>query len=192
MKKIFWFLPFTLLLYACPYESAVPLEPSPVEAVDTTLTGYWYGIVKDGSDFFGIEALDISRRSDSVYNIVRYGKAIKGDMILPDTAYYTGFTSYIGERRYMNIEGTIVTVTPRKKKPAEIKTQKVFYLAAIHMQQDTLSVKTVTDGVAGLRILNRPEELKKLITDLSAEKKNIFDNEYSLQYRKIKKPVKFY
>ncbi len=92
----------------------------------------------------------------------------------------------------MNIEGTIVTVTPRKKKPAEIKTQKVFYLAAIHMQQDTLSVKTVTDGVAGLRILNRPEELKKLITDLSAEKKNIFDNEYSLQYRKIKKPVKFY
>lgn len=192
MKKFLWFLPFVVLLYACPYESAVPLEPAPVEAIDTTLTGYWYGIVKDGSDFFGIEALEITKRSDSVYNITRYGKAIKGDMILPDTAYYTGYTSYVGDQRYMSVEGSIVTVTPRKKKPAEIKTQQVFYLAAFTMQADTLSVKTVTDGVAGLRILRQPAELKQLITDLTANKKNIFDNEYSLSYRKIKKPAKFY
>jgi hypothetical protein len=76
MKKLLWLLPVTIILYACPFESTVALEKKPVESVDSTLMGYWYGIVKDGSDFFGIEALDISKHSDSVYNITRYGKAI--------------------------------------------------------------------------------------------------------------------
>ncbi|HEV7783186.1 MAG TPA: hypothetical protein VGO58_18050, partial [Chitinophagaceae bacterium] len=87
MKRLFWLLPITTVLCACPFESTVPLAPAPTEAVDSTLIGYWYGIVKDGSDFFGIEALDITQKSDSVYAITRYGKAVKGDIILPDTAY---------------------------------------------------------------------------------------------------------
>jgi hypothetical protein len=56
------------------------------------LLGYWYGIVKDGSDFFGIEALDISKQSDSTYALIRYGKGIKDDFILPDTSYFSGYT----------------------------------------------------------------------------------------------------
>src|SRR5687768_10577160 len=107
--RILWLLPLGFILGGCPYESKVPLANNPQEPVDSTLLGYWYGIVKDGSDFFGIEALDISKQSDSVYAITRYGKAVKGDIILPDTAYYTGFVSFIGEQRFMNIESSIVT-----------------------------------------------------------------------------------
>jgi hypothetical protein len=99
-----------------PFESNVPLEAKPVEAVDSSLLGYWYGIVKDGSDFFGIEALDISRQSDSVYSIIRYGKGIKDDFILPDTSYFSGYTSYIGQQRYMNVEGFILLVSPSGKR----------------------------------------------------------------------------
>ena len=72
MLRLLLILPFTVMLYACPYESQVPLEPKPVEPIDSTLVGYWYGIIKDGSDFFGIEALDITKSSDSVYAITRY------------------------------------------------------------------------------------------------------------------------
>ena len=110
MKKTLWLLPLTILLYACPFESKVPLASAPSEPVDSNLIGYWYGIIKDFSDMFGIEALDISKQSDSVYAITRYGKAVKGDIILPDTAYFTGYTSYIGEQRYMNVEGTVLII----------------------------------------------------------------------------------
>ena len=64
-KKILWLLPLCFILYACPFESPVPLDAKPVEPIDTSLIGYWYGIVKDGSDYFGIEALDIKKLSDS-------------------------------------------------------------------------------------------------------------------------------
>jgi hypothetical protein len=96
------------------------MEPRPVETIDSSLLGYWYGIVKDGSDFFGIEALEISQKSDSTYGIVRYGKAAKGDIILPDTSYFTGYVSYIGDQRFMNVQGALVTVRTRK-----IKLQKL-------------------------------------------------------------------
>ena len=95
MKRILWLVPLCFILYACPFESPVALEKKPVEPVDTALYGYWYGIIKDFSDMFGIEALDLTKETDSTYKIIRYGKAIKGNMILPDTAYFTGFTSYI-------------------------------------------------------------------------------------------------
>lgn len=87
-EKLLWLLPLATFLTACPFESKVPLASGPSEPVDTTLIGYWYGIVKDGSDFFGIEALDITKQSDSVYAITRYGKAVKGDIILPDTVLF--------------------------------------------------------------------------------------------------------
>jgi hypothetical protein len=189
-KKFLWFLPLTLLLYACPFESAVPLQTKPAEAVDSSLLGYWYGIVKDGSDFFGIEALDIARQSDSVYAITRYGKAIKEDIILPDTAHFTGYTSYIGNQRYMNIEGNIVLVTPGRKKQPEIRQQKVYYLAAIDRANDTLTVKTITETFSVKKIFRSPDELKKLVYDMTAQQKDIYDEQYSLQYRKIPKPAR--
>src|SRR5690349_3557211 len=104
VKRPWWLLPLAFILYACPYESAVPLASGPSEPVDSTLVGYWYGIIKDGSDFFGIEALDITQRSDSVYSITRYGKAVKGDIILPDTSYFTGYITTIGDQRFMSVE----------------------------------------------------------------------------------------
>ena len=128
LNKLFFLLIISFALCACPFESNVPLEAKPVEAVDSSLLGYWYGIVKDGSDFFGIEALDISRQSDSVYSIIRYGKGIKDDFILPDTSYFSGYTSYIGQQRYMNVEGFILLVSPSGKKKTEVKKQKVYYL----------------------------------------------------------------
>jgi hypothetical protein len=188
MKKLLWFLPLTILLYACPFESTVPLAPAPAEPIDSSLLGYWYGIIKDGSDFFGIEALDITKQSDSVYAITRYGKAVKGDIILPDTAYFTGYTSYIGEQRYMNVEGTVLIVTPRRNKQPEYKKEKVFYLSALDLRHDTLSIKTITEDFSTRKVFRTPEELKQFVVDLLARQKNIYDDQYSLSYRKIPKP----
>lgn len=188
MKRLLWLLPLTILLYACPFESSVPMAAKPTEPVDSSLLGYWYGIVKDGSDFFGIEALDITQQSDSVYAITRYGKAIKEDIILPDTAYFTAYTSYIGEQQYMNVEGNVVIVTPRRNKQPEIKKQKVYYMAAIERRHDTLTVKTISESFSTRKNYNSPEELKQFVSDLITQKKNIYDDQYSLSYRKIPKP----
>jgi hypothetical protein len=188
MKKLLWLLPLTILLYACPFESNVPMEAKPVEPIDSSLLGYWYGIVKDGSDFFGIEALDITRQSDSVYAITRYGKAIKDDIILPDTAYFTAYTSFIDDQRYLNVEGTVLIVTPRKNKQPEMKKEKVYYMAAMDIRHDTLTVKTITETFSTKKIFKNPGELKQLITELTSQQKNIYDDQYSLSYRKIPKP----
>ena len=188
MKKLLWLLPLSIGLYACPFESKVPLASGPTEPVDSSLIGYWYGIIKDFSDMFGIEALDITKQSDSVYAITRYGKAVKGDMILPDTAYFTGYTSYIGEQRYMNIEGTVLIVTPRRKKQPDITKEKVFYLSAIERRHDTLTVRTISEDFSTRKVFKSPEEFKQFVSDLIAQKKNIYDDQYSLSYRKIPKP----
>ncbi|HEX2630626.1 MAG TPA: hypothetical protein VHM26_16530 [Chitinophagaceae bacterium] len=190
MRLLLLLIPFSFVLSACPYESTVPLEPHPVEPVDSTLLGYWYGIVKDGSDFFGIEALDITQKSDSTYSIIRYGKAAKGDIILPDTAYFTGYISYIGDQRFMNIEGSVVTAETRgRNKPPVVKTNKVFYIANFNMQNDTLSMRTVTENFSPNRtIFNTGMQLKQAIIDLTDQKKNIYDDLYTLSYRKIPRP----
>lgn len=188
MKKLLWLLPLSISLYACPFESTVPLAKAPTEPVDSSLIGYWYGIIKDFSDMYGIEALDITRESDSVYAITRYGKAVKGDIILPDTAYFTGYTSYIGEQRYMNIQGTVLIVTPRRNKQPDIKKEIVYYLSAIERRHDTLIVKTITEDFSTRKVFKSAEELKQFISDLVAQQKNIYDDQYSLSYRKIPKP----
>lgn len=168
----------------------MPLEHAPVEPVDTSLLGYWYGIVKDGSDFFGIEALDITQKSDSTYSIIRYGKAAKGDIILPDTSYFTGYTSYINNQRYMNVEGSVVIVSSRKNKPPQVTTQKVFYIANFSRSNDTLSMRTITENfTTAWRTFKTPEDLKRSISELTSQEKKIFDDLYSLSYRKIPRPA---
>ena len=191
MLRLLLILPFTVLLYACPYESQVALEPKPVEPIDSSLVGYWYGIIKDGSDFFGIEALDITKNSDSVYAITRYGKTVKGDMVVPDTAHFTGYTSHINDQLFMNVEGSIVLITTNRKKQPEVKTQKVYYISAITIRHDTLWVKTLTDNFspAARKGFQRPEDLQAEIRALLEQKKNIYDDIYSLSYRKIPKPT---
>ena len=189
VKKFLWLLPLSFFLTACPFESPVPLDENPLQPADTTLLGYWYGIVKDGSDYFGIEALDISKQSDSVYKIIRYGKSIKGNMIMPDTAHFTGYISRIGDQTYMNVESAIVEVIPRKRKPPEIKTTKIYYIASIELSNDTLTVKTVTDNFYGLNPrFGKPEDLRNVISTLTGKNKNIFDDQYKLSYRKMEKP----
>lgn len=183
-------MPLSFVLYACPFESNVPLETGPTEPVDSSLFGYWYGIIKDGSDYFGIEALDIKRENDSLYAITRYGKAAKGDIILPDTAYFTGYTSYIGERRYMNIVGSVVMVKTRgRNKPPEVTTERIYYLASFDSRNDTLKVQAVSEDFSPTRkIFGSPEELKQTIIGLTAKNKNIFDDLYTQTYRKIQRP----
>ena len=189
MNKFLWLLPLCFILYACPFESTVALERKPADTVDSALFGYWYGIVKDGSDFFGIEALDIAQQSDSVYSITRYGKAIKGDIILPDTAYFTGFTSYIGEQRYMNIVADILIEEPRRNsKLKDMRKQRVYYIAKIDRHHDTLVVKTITETFSKKKLFNSPEDFKEAISNLSDNEKELYDDQYSLSYRKIPKP----
>lgn len=178
-----------IVLYACPYESTVPMSAGPTEPVDTSLMGYWYGIIKDGSDYFGIEALEITKETDSVYSIIRYGKAIKGDIILPDTAYFTGYTSYIGEDRFMNVAGSVVITTAQRKKPPIVKVEKVFYLSSIKRSNDTLFVKTIMEKFSPVRkIFSSPEQLNNEVAEQLRRHNNIYDDIYSLSYRKIKKP----
>lgn len=182
-------MPLATILSACPFESTVPMAAAPAEPVDSTLLGYWYGIIKDGSDFFGIEALDITKQSDSVYAITRYGKAVKGDIILPDTAYFTGYTSYVGNQRFMNVEGFVLIVTPRRNKQPEYRKEKVYYVSALDRSNDTLSIKTITETFSPVvKNFKTPETLKQVVTDALTQRKNIYDEQYSLMYRKIPKP----
>lgn len=184
MKKLLWLLPLTIICSGCPFESNMPLDTKPTQAVDSTLTGYWYGIVKDGSDFFGIEALDITQRSDSVYSITRYGKAIKGDMIMPDTAYFTGYTSDLQGTKYMNvIADVLITETDRKGKVA-VREQQVFYLARFSTSNDTLHVRTITEDFSKRKNYKSSEDLRQAIVSYLNEGKNIFDEQYSLSYKK--------
>jgi hypothetical protein len=180
----------SFILYGCPYESKVPLASGPVEPVDSTMLGYWYGIVKDGSDFFGIEALDITQQSDSTYSILRYGKAAKGDIILPDTSHFTGYISYVGNQRFMNVESSVVSVQTSRKKPPVVTTEKVFYLATFETRHDTLTMKTITENFPGAPRTGyrTPEEFKKAVITLTGQQKNIYDDLYSLSYRKIPRP----
>ena len=190
-KSFLWLLPLCTLLAACPFESTVPMEARPVEAVDSNLLGYWYGIVKDGSDYFGIEALEISPQSDSIYSIVRYGKAIKGDMILPDTATFIGYTSYIGDQRFMNVEGW-VNIEEIEKKKRVWRKQKVFYVSAFDKRNDTLDVKAVTESFSTKKFFNNPADFKQLLTEMLNRKHNVYDDQYSLKYRKIPKPQQIF
>jgi hypothetical protein len=185
--KLLGLIIVSLILYACPFESTVPMAAKPIEPVDSSLLGYWYGIIKDGSDYFGIEALDISQQSDSVYSIIRYGKGIKGDIILPDTAYFTGYTSYIDNQRYMNIAGTVVLVETKNKKPV-VTTQRVYYVSAINLSHDTLDVKTVTENFSTRKFFRNSDEFRQLVVEMLNRQKNIYDEQYSLKYRKIPKP----
>ena len=189
MKKLLWLLPLVTILSACPFESTVPMAAAPSEPVDSTLLGYWYGIVKDGSDFFGIEALDINKQSDSVYSITRYGKAVKGDIILPDTAFFTGYISKIGEQRFMNIEGFVLIVIPRRNKQPEYRKEKVYYLSALDRSNDTLNIRTITETFSPIiKNFKTPEDLKRVVVDALDHQKDIFDEQYSLFYKKIPKP----
>jgi hypothetical protein len=190
-RSFLWLLPFCSLLAACPFESTVPMEKGPVEPVDSSLMGYWYGIIKDGSDYFGIEALEISPKSDSVYEIIRYGKAIKGDMVLPDTSLFTGYTSYIGDQRFMNVEGW-VTIEEIEKKKRVYRKQKVFYLSALERRNDTLEVKAVTESFSTKKFFNQPAEFKQLVSQMLDRRMNIYDDQYSLRYRKIPKPAQIF
>lgn len=190
MKRLLLLLPLATLLWACPYESKVPLAEGPSQPIDNALLGYWYGIVKDGSDFFGIEALDISKHSDSVYAIIRYGKGVKGDIILPDTAYFTGYTSYIGVQCYMNVESSIVVEIPRRNKPPERRTEKIYYLSALARNNDTLHVQTITENFSSSRrVIKTPADLIRLVTETQLQQKNIYDEQYTLSYKKIPKPI---
>jgi hypothetical protein len=180
-------LPLLVFLYACPFESTVPMATIPAEPVDSNLIGYWYGIVKDGSDYFGVEALDISKDSDSTYSITRYGKAVKGDIILPDTAHFTGYVSYVGEQRFMNIVSSILIVDKRNKKAPKVTTQKIYYVSAIRLSNDTLDVRTITENFSVRKFFNRPEDFRQLVSDQLSQGKNIYDDQYSLKYRKIRR-----
>lgn len=187
--KLFGLLSFCMVMASCPFESKVPMSAAPSEPIDSALLGYWYGIIKDGSDFFGIEALEITQKSDSVYAITRYGKAVKGDIILPDTAYFTAYTSTIGEQRFMNIEGSVLIETPRKNKQPEYKKEKVFYLSSLERRHDTLSIKTVSENFSPIvKNFKSSDDFRRVVMESINQNKNIYDDLYSLSYRKIQKP----
>jgi hypothetical protein len=182
-------LPLAFLLAACPFESTVPLSSGPVEKVDSSLLGYWYGIVRDGSDYFGIEALDIHPLGDSAYHITRQGKAIKGDMIQPDTSYYTGYVTYLDSQRYMNIRSEIlIPADPRDRKSKEQRLT-VYYLARLDLLRDTLHIKTVDENFSTRKQYKNPADLQAQLSQLLRKGQNIYDDLYRMSYRRWPRPA---
>jgi len=160
-----------------------------MQSVDSSLIGYWYGIVRDGSDYFGVEALDIGRDSDSTYSIVRYGKAVKGDMILPDTSHFTGYVVYLDNEPYLNIMSTVVSVTTRgKKKEPVVSTQRIYHFANFSLRNDTLTVRTVSENFSPVKKTFRdPAELRQALVAARGQG-SLFDDLFSLSYRRIPRP----
>lgn len=188
-KPVLLLLPVCFFLSACPYESPVPLHDKPMSVVDSNLIGYWYGIIKDGSDVFGIEALDIRRHSDSVYHITRIGKSVHGNMIVQDTLQFYGYLSEVDGNKFMNIESTIEEVIPVSRKKSIVKITKIFYLAALELRHDTLTVKMVTDNFAGKNPnFKKPADVWQAVQTYTSQGKNIYDDVYKLSYRRWPRP----
>lgn len=70
-----------------------------------------------------------------------------------------------------------------------MRKERVFYMSALERRNDTLSIKTITENFSPTRKeLNTPDDLKRVVVDALSQQKNIFDDLYSLSYRKIPKP----
>jgi hypothetical protein len=67
---------------------------------------------------------------------------------------------------------------------------KVYYLAAFGFSHDTLQVRTITETFTTRKYFSRPEELRKLLLDRH-QQQNIYDDLFTLSYRKIPKPARF-
>ena len=75
------------------------------------------------------------------------------------------------------------------KSKREVATkQRVYYMAAIDLKNDTLRVRTVGEDFSVRKTYSSSEELKEYMTDLIARNVNIYDSTYSLSYRKIPRP----
>jgi hypothetical protein len=93
------------------------------------------------------------------------------------------------EKLYMNIVADILIEEPRRNsKAVDMRKQRVYYIAKIDRSNDTLFVKTITESFSVRKYFNSPEEFRQAISKQAQENKNIFDDQYSLSYRKIIKP----
>ena len=83
--------------------------------------------------------------------------------------------------------------TPKgSKKKRERRQQKVFYVSALDRKNDTLDVRTVTEGFSIKKFFNHPADFKQLVTEMLSRQRNIYDDQYSLKYRKIPKPLQIF
>jgi hypothetical protein len=90
----------------------------------------------------------------------------------------------------MNIEGSVTIEVFRRNKPIEYRKEKVFYLSALNRNNDTLHVRTIMENFSpSRRIIKSPSDLIKLVSESWTAQRDIYDEQYSLQYKKIQKPV---
>ncbi|MBM3415107.1 MAG: hypothetical protein FJY20_01405 [Bacteroidetes bacterium] len=73
-----------------------------------------------------------------------------------------------------------------------LKKQKVFYAAAFDRKNDTLDVRIITESFSTRKYFASSQEFKNLVTDMLARQRNIYDDQYSLKYRKIPKPQQIF
>jgi hypothetical protein len=93
----------------------------------------------------------------------------------------------------MNIEGFVLIMVPRRNKQPEYKKEKVFYMSAFEKRHDTLSIKTVTETFSPTKkIFSSPEDLRRMVAESLKQEKDIYDDLFSLSYRKIAKPAKLF
>jgi len=88
----------------------------------------------------------------------------------------------------MNVEGTALVPVYKKNKLTEYRAEKVYYMSLLEKRNDTIHVKTITDGFTTRKVFKNPDELKNLVAESIGLQKNIYDELYVLSYRKIKKP----
>ena len=90
----------------------------------------------------------------------------------------------------MNIEGTVLIVTPRRNKTLEYKKEKVFYASALEKRNDTLFVKTISENFSPVvKQFKSPADFLHAVTESMDQQKNIYDDLYTLSYRRIPRPA---
>jgi hypothetical protein len=95
----------------------------------------------------------------------------------------------VGDKKYMNVMAEIVLEEPRRNgRTKELKKQRVYYVAGIDWQRDTLQVNTVTETFSIKKNFRSTEEFKQAVLLQAGNAKDLYDEQYSLSYRKMPKP----
>ena len=78
------------------------------------------------------------------------------------------------------------------RKPAVYETHRVFYASALDRRKDTLEVRTITEDFSTRKYFGDSDHFRLLVTEMLKLQQNIYDAQYSMQYRKIPKPAKLF
>ena len=111
------------ILFACPYESVVPID-SPTVPLDKKLIGTWKKLNAEDESYV------ISERDEYTFNIEKRGKSES------DTEHFWGYESHVDGIRFLNI----LRVGP-------IDTLSKFFFYKIDLNTDSIRLFELTENI---------------------------------------------